>query len=1031
MRKNRTHSPIRFPFWALILFGLQGFGQSEGVRLELGKSVERELRGGVAHSYSLPIPAGQFLHVRVVQRGIDVILTLVGPDGKTLAQVDSPNGTKGDEPIWYVTESPGNYRIEIGSLEAAASPGIYEIVVVELRPAVPDDRFYVDGRRLKADGDSLIAADDDESANRAFAKFEEAATSYRRINDFARRAAAIRELGNYGSNRNLETALGYFMEALALYESNGAKKETAETLLDIGLVYDDLQRVTEEVDAYHKALDVAVAINDRRLQVHAKTELGRAYAMLGDNEQALKFLSEALKLTDGTDWHYEISKALMGLGNVYQALGDFVHAIEFQQRNLTFLEFSGQKKGIPAQLLNIGNTYSGQGNYQQALNYYERALAAFEAGGGLVGMSYALNNVGEVHLAEGHYEDALRYFERARQLKSKFLLRDPVSLENIASVYRQQGKYSEALNYYRKSLDSGGGAGSLNGISAIYFLQGNYAKSLEFAKEAVALDERSPNPNAWKSLYSAAYALRALGRLSEARKALELAVSAIESLRARSPGGQTQSRAFEEMARPYQLLVDLSVSENLISDAFALAERIKARTLLDVLQTGRIDISKTMTAAERGQERALRNRIVSLNLQIAGETDKGRRDELTKELGKKRLEFEDLQLRINASHPELRLLRGEMRPIGLEVAGRLLPDAKSVFLEFVVSDERAFAFVITKDGAGTPALRVYSIEAGRRVLSAMTGNYRAAVASGDPDFQKQSRELYNLLMKPAVAQLAGKTNLIIVPDGPLWDLPFQALQDESNRYLIEQVAVSYAPSLTALNEMSKKAAAKRKGAELELVAFGNPTINKATSDKVQRVFAGATLEPLPESERLVVELGKMYGPVRSRIYTGDRANEETAKSESPRFRIVQFATHGILNGVSPMYSYLVLAQNGSSTAEDGLIEAWEMKELNLRADVVILSACETARGRISNGEGVIGMTWALFIAGTPTTVASQWKVEPSSTTELMLEFHRQILSRRPPTKAEALRRSSLRVMRNPRYRHPLFWAGFVIVGDAS
>jgi CHAT domain-containing protein len=131
-----------------------------------------------------------------------------------------------------------------------------------------------------------------------------------------------------------------------------------------------------------------------------------------------------------------------------------------------------------------------------------------------------------------------------------------------------------------------------------------------------------------------------------------------------------------------------------------------------------------------------------------------------------------------------------------------------------------------------------------------------------------------------------------------------------------------------------------------------------------------------------------------------------------------------------MYSHLVLAQNEKDPNEDGLLEAWELKDLDLKADIVILSACDTARGRISNGEGVIGMTWAAFIAGAPTTVASQWKVESKSTTELMLEFHRQLLTGKV-SKAEALRRAELKVMKMPGYKHPSYWAGFVIVGDGS
>lgn len=180
---------------------------------------------------------------------------------------------------------------------------------------------------------------------------------------------------------------------------------------------------------------------------------------------------------------------------------------------------------------------------------------------------------------------------------------------------------------------------------------------------------------------------------------------------------------------------------------------------------------------------------------------------------------------------------------------------------------------------------------------------------------------------------------------------------------------------------------------------------------------------------MVNSLKQMYGANRSKVFVGADAREEIAKFESSKYRIVQFAAHGILNDASPMYSHIVLAQQQDNPNEDGLLEAWEMKDLNLNAEMVILSACETARGRFRSGEGVIGMSWALFIAGAPTTVASQWKVESSSTTELMLEFHRQLLTGKNISKAEALRQASLKLLKMPQYKHPSYWAGFVMLGD--
>jgi CHAT domain-containing protein len=373
-----------------------------------------------------------------------------------------------------------------------------------------------------------------------------------------------------------------------------------------------------------------------------------------------------------------------------------------------------------------------------------------------------------------------------------------------------------------------------------------------------------------------------------------------------------------------------------------------------------------------------------------------------------------------------------MSEISVADTATLLAKRSSAIVEFVNAPDKTIVVVITAGASKNPNLKLAPIEFKRAELARRINDFRSSLETGALDFQKTSRELYGLVMKPVERELAGVSDLIIVPDGPLWDLPFQALMDEKGKFLAEKIAVSYAPSLTALNEMKKKAASRRskRSAGAELIAFGNPILSNETSTRVKRVFMNEKLEPLPEAERLVNGLSKIYGAAKSKVYVGAAAREEVAKKEVPNYRVVQFATHGILNNLSPMYSHLVFAKDDKNPNEDGLLEAWELKDLELNADMVILSACDTARGRISAGEGIIGMTWASFIAGAPSTVASQWKVESSSTTELMLEFHRQLLSGKV-SKAEALRRAQLKLMRDPKYRHPSYWGAWVIVGDAS
>jgi CHAT domain-containing protein len=186
---------------------------------------------------------------------------------------------------------------------------------------------------------------------------------------------------------------------------------------------------------------------------------------------------------------------------------------------------------------------------------------------------------------------------------------------------------------------------------------------------------------------------------------------------------------------------------------------------------------------------------------------------------------------------------------------------------------------------------------------------------------------------------------------------------------------------------------------------------------------------------MVKTLSQVYGAGRSKIYVRAEAREDRAKKEASTCRILQFATHGILDNTNPMYSRLVMSQSGVGEHEDGMLEAWEVMKLDLNAEMVVLSACDTARGRVAGGEGMIGLAWAFFVAGCPTMVVSQWSVEVNSTAELMVEFHKRLKPsfegrNSDMNKAGALRAAALKLMRNPRYRHPFYWAPFVVVGDA-
>lgn len=242
--------------------------------------------------------------------------------------------------------------------------------------------------------------------------------------------------------------------------------------------------------------------------------------------------------------------------------------------------------------------------------------------------------------------------------------------------------------------------------------------------------------------------------------------------------------------------------------------------------------------------------------------------------------------------------------------------------------------------------------------------------------------------------------MVIVPDGPLWNPPFHSLVGPDGRHAIERFAIWYAPSLTVLHRELRKRPLNR-----NLLAVGSPRGD------------------LPNAAAEALELGRLYG-AGSTVLTGAEATQARWREMAPRSGILHLATHGVLNNTNPLFSYLELASGG-------IIEARSLLDLELNASMAVLSACETGRGELRDGEGVVGLAWAMMVAGVPSVVVSQWKVDSHSTTQLMLAFHRGLRSGTARSKAAALRSAALGLMKQPEYRHPYYWAGFHLLGNGQ
>ena len=872
----------------------------------------------------------------------------------------------------------------------------------------------------------------------------------------------LRKQAELLQRRDLSQALIALQITRSIAERVGDDAGVAFAVTNTGLNYYLRGEYQQAIEVFEQNLSLGPVKRDGAATAKNLNNLGALKRFFGDNVAALDYAQRARRLAEEVGDQRTLSNSFVNLGIIYKDQSNYARALEYMEKGLTLAEALKDKPTISLTLNNIGAIYGSQGNHSQALVYFQRAFELAQAEENKFLIANAQNNLGNAYYKLRDYPKALEYFQKSldlsRQLNNQRLA--ALTLDNIGRFYRDQGDHKRALDYYQQSLgirekleDLTGIAYVLIHIGVLHLLQGDYQQALQFSSRSIDVATRLMNPDQlWRGYELAGRSHTALKQFDEAEKDLTNAINTIEKMRYLVGGGELErQRFFEDKVSPYTAMMELAVNRNRPVDALTYSELAKARTLLDVLRNGRIPINKAMSHEEQERERVLNGELTSLNVQLYDQRQRpkpnlDRIGELEPRREKARLAYESFLTSLYVKYPELKVQRGEVTPITSAEVAALIPDPSTAIVEFVVTDDKTYLILLTGDRAKTASplkITLYSIKITANQLSDRVNEFRQMLADRDLNYQASARQLYDLLLKPAEEQLRGRKTLCLVPDRSLWELPFQALQPRTGVHLIEDHTIFYAPSLSVLREATKQrngsnAAVKvsdrrssTSGSHKALLAFGNPQLNGGPNDNL-RGPENERFGPLPEAEQEVKTLARLYGGVNSRVFVGSEAREGVVKTEAPKYEVLHFATHGLLDNGNPMFSYLRLAQTAGDPNEDGLLEAREIINMDLHAKLAVLSACQTARGRVGAGEGVIGMSWALFVAGVPTTVASQWKVDSESTMSLMIDFHRR-LTMRPAngrqSKAEALRQASLGLMRNERYRHPFYWAGFVMIGD--
>jgi CHAT domain-containing protein/Tfp pilus assembly protein PilF/uncharacterized protein YchJ len=775
----------------------------------------------------------------------------------------------------------------------------------------------------------------------------------------------------------------------------------------------------------YRSVDLAEESSDPDVIARATQRAGRALYSLERIDEALPLFQRAFSLRDELEDDWIVSISAGQIAQIYSNRGDH-HASTY------FAEIARATARDDLSLggaeLNLGGEYASEGDCRLAIPHLKRSIELSRKGGfiGVTGAHWALAHC---YLAVGQDKAALRLTSEA--LVTLGPNPDPEGalalLIERSHYFARAGQRAaseadllEGLRLARSGDRPDNQISVLAELAAFRLRQRRYTEANALAHSAVSLARGFiPGP-----LLLEARAERHLGHRAAAYRILRSLIQATEENAAGITSDERQRQIFfESRADAYLELADMLVDDGRFAEALVIAERCKGRLLLDVLHGGKLLQYASLTPAERDREAALELRIARLNMESAASP--ANEETVAQPLREARRELEDYRTELCLKYPRLATHHG---PAALSLANTttLLPDTSTAFIEYLVTDTRLVIFVVTR---GSHPLHVHTIPLPKGRLESETAALVHALSERDLRFRARARRLYDLLLAPAAAELQGVQTVAIIPDGPLWQLPFESLVLPDGRFLIEQMACFYAPSISVYREMVRQEHPRPTG---NFLAFANPPGrdgDAAADAKLRNGEAG----PLPDAEREVEHIARLFRE-GTRLYVGPDALESRVKAESAAYDVLHFATHGVLDDNNPMYSHLLLAPSSGDATEDGFLETWELMRLDLHAELAVLSACDTARGTVHAGEGLIGMSWALFVAGCSSTVATQWKVPSAPAADLMIDFYDQWLHTPPGTsfaKAEALRQARLHLMRDGMHRDPYYWSGYVLIGSGK
>ncbi|OYD94979.1 Fis family transcriptional regulator [Nostoc sp. 'Peltigera membranacea cyanobiont' 213] len=806
-----------------------------------------------------------------------------------------------------------------------------------------------------------------------------------------------------GKTSQFEAALQSCQQALIIYREIKDRKGEGQSLGNLGVVYYSLGNYAKAIEYYQQSLAIAREIKDRLGEGKALGDLGGPYFSLGDYSKAIEYQQQRLAIAREIKDRLGERSALGNLGVVYYSLGDYGKAIEYYQQSLAIAREIKDRLGEGNALGNLGNAYYSLGDYGKAIEYHQQYLAIAREIKDRLGEGKALGNLGSPYFSLGDYAKAIDYQQQSLAIKREIKDRqgEGNALGNLGVAYRSLGDYSKAIEYHQQSLaiareikNRNGEGAALSNLGLAYSFLGDYSKAIEYHQQSLAIAREIKNRNGeGAALSNLGLAYQKSGNLKEAEKTLRAGIEVWESLRGQlGKNDSYKVSIFEEQARTYRILQKVLIAQNKTKEALEISERGRSRAFVELL-TSRLSSRNSSQISERPVDKP----TLSLVQQIA------KQQKAT--LVEYSIIYDDFKILGKQETQESELYIWVIKPTG-EVTFRKA-DLKSLW---------------QKENTTLDKLVTTSREAIGAISTAFRGG--GIIPSEDidkPKAKQKFQQLHKLLIEP-IADLLPKQEtekVIFIPQSSLFLVPFAALQDSDGKYLIEKHTILTSPSIQVLDLTHKQK--QRIGTQpiegKNTLIVGNPTM-PFLAPKIGET--PQQLIPLPGAEREAIAISKL---LKTEPLIGKKATEATVVKRLPQARFIHLATHGIFDDIQGLNSGIALTPSGK---DDGLLTASEILDLKLNAELVVLSACDTGRGRIS-GDGVIGLSRSLISAGVPSVLVSLWSVPDAPTALLMTEFYQNL--QKGSDKVQALRQAMLTTMKNN--PNPVDWAAFTLIGEAE